>query len=71
MFKLFYSVRVLSWLCTCGSRTSCDGEGFFRGSAYVVASFFRSICDWFFFFQAGGGIRDVAVTGVQTCALPI
>src|SRR3989304_4749614 len=23
------------------------------------------------FFQAGGGIRDVAVTGVQTCALPI
>src|SRR2546429_995743 len=24
-----------------------------------------------FFFQAEGGIRDVAVTGVQTCALPI
>src|SRR2546429_2044977 len=24
-----------------------------------------------FFFQAGDGIRDVAVTGVQTCALPI
>src|SRR5687768_17896631 len=23
------------------------------------------------FFQAEGGIRDVAVTGVQTCALPI
>src|SRR5256884_5640220 len=27
--------------------------------------------DEFFFFQAEDGIRDVAVTGVQTCALPI
>src|SRR2546429_4969815 len=26
---------------------------------------------WVFFFQAEDGIRDVAVTGVQTCALPI
>src|SRR2546422_2457348 len=31
----------------------------------VIISFF------FFFFQAEDGIRDVAVTGVQTCALPI
>src|SRR2546429_4519239 len=30
----------------------------------------RSMC-CFFFFQAEDGIRDVAVTGVQTCALPI
>src|SRR2546429_1936122 len=29
------------------------------------------VCGWFFFFQAEDGIRDVAVTGVQTCALPI
>src|SRR2546427_2094977 len=40
-------------------------------------------CDWisilvmtfligfFFFFQAEDGIRDLTVTGVQTCALPI
>src|SRR2546429_5195490 len=28
-------------------------------------------CRYFFFFQAEDGIRDVAVTGVQTCALPI
>src|SRR2546429_7275226 len=28
-------------------------------------------CAFFFFFQAEDGIRDVAVTGVQTCALPI
>src|SRR3989449_8101837 len=33
----------------------------------AVASIF--LC--FFFFQAEDGIRDVAVTGVQTCALPI
>src|SRR5256884_3333039 len=26
---------------------------------------------YFFFFQAEDGIRDVAVTGVQTCALPV
>src|SRR5256886_6889088 len=28
-----------------------------------------SVC--FFFFQAEDGIRDLTVTGVQTCALPI
>src|SRR2546429_8301 len=33
------------------------------GAVYVDTSFF--------FFQAEDGIRDVAVTGVQTCALPI
>src|SRR2546430_6759788 len=27
--------------------------------------------DYFFFFQAEDGIRDLTVTGVQTCALPI
>src|SRR2546429_5185812 len=29
------------------------------------------VCCIVFFFQAEDGIRDVAVTGVQTCALPI
>src|SRR2546430_6100334 len=28
-------------------------------------------CACFFFFQAEDGIRDLTVTGVQTCALPI
>src|SRR2546430_11094594 len=28
-------------------------------------------CRLFFFFQAEDGIRDLTVTGVQTCALPI
>src|SRR2546422_5256473 len=31
----------------------------------------QSVFFVFFFFQAEDGIRDVAVTGVQTCALPI
>src|SRR2546422_4193776 len=35
----------------------------------LPASGFASLL--FFFFQAEDGIRDVAVTGVQTCALPI
>src|SRR5688572_19942625 len=29
------------------------------------------LCCFFFFFQAEDGIRDLTVTGVQTCALPI
>src|SRR2546430_12542369 len=31
----------------------------------------RIACIYFFFFQAEDGIRDLTVTGVQTCALPI
>src|SRR3712207_6715624 len=33
----------------------------------------KKMCDscFFFFFQAEDGIRDIGVTGVQTCALPI
>src|SRR2546422_2921330 len=44
----------------------------------VFLRWIRFTCDvlsitrfFFFFFQAEDGIRDVAVTGVQTCALPI
>src|SRR2546429_948026 len=39
------------------------------GWSTISVHFVRSVC--FFFFQAEDGIRDVAVTGVQTCALPI
>src|SRR2546422_6174205 len=44
-------------------------------TTYLVCSRLTFI-EWqylflFFFFQAEDGIRDVAVTGVQTCALPI
>src|SRR3712207_7816736 len=30
-----------------------------------------AVCSVVFFFQAEDGIRDIGVTGVQTCALPI
>src|SRR5205809_4325796 len=38
---------------------------------FIVFFVVLVICLLFFFFQAEDGIRDVAVTGVQTCALPI
>src|SRR2546429_1591183 len=39
--------------------------------AYRMADAVRAAGVKVFFFQAEDGIRDVAVTGVQTCALPI
>src|SRR2546422_6961647 len=41
----------------------------YRFPAFLLCSISFFFC--FFFFQAEDGIRDVAVTGVQTCALPI
>src|SRR5688572_32494990 len=42
---------------------------------YFIFCFFSLFClfcfFFFFFFQAEDGIRDLTVTGVQTCALPI
>src|SRR5687768_17871175 len=43
-----------------------DKELFYLFSISAVG-----LVNLFFFFQAEGGIRDLAVTGVQTCALPI
>src|SRR2546422_4801479 len=40
-------------------------------SLFSFLSSGRCLSFFFFFFQAEDGIRDVAVTGVQTCALPI
>src|SRR2546429_3970413 len=40
-------------------------------AAAIIAGDQRVLNSLFFFFQAEDGIRDVAVTGVQTCALPI
>src|SRR2546430_7341520 len=37
----------------------------------AMAGFATSVFVGFFFFQAEDGIRDLTVTGVQTCALPI
>src|SRR2546421_5742031 len=37
----------------------------------IVGSTLLVLIYFFFFFQAEDGIRDLIVTGVQTCALPI
>src|SRR2546430_8030199 len=38
----------------------------------LLIQYLLMFCDsCFFFFQAEDGIRDLTVTGVQTCALPI
>src|SRR3712207_7059454 len=37
----------------------------------VFSCYLYYVIFFFFFFQAEDGIRDIGVTGVQTCALPI
>src|SRR2546430_8159902 len=45
---------------------------FIRDSCYCFLDFLTLYLSClFFFFQAEDGIRDLTVTGVQTCALPI
>src|SRR2546422_629369 len=44
---------------------------FYIISLFLFYFYLYLLLFFFFFFQAEDGIRDVAVTGVQTCALPI
>src|SRR5690349_22515876 len=45
---------------------------FVLGCLYIFFFFYLFFVSFFFFFfQAEDGIRDLYVTGVQTCALPI
>src|SRR5688572_32664744 len=37
----------------------------------MLVGYLHCVFLFFFFFQAEDGIRDLTVTGVQTCALPI
>ena len=54
----------------CEERTMDWNGTWGRRGVYV---FYNFSWKWlyFFFFQAEDGIRDIGVTGVQTCALPI
>src|SRR2546430_10224023 len=52
------SPRTLAIACALGAASS--------SCSYAAVALAR-----FFFFQAEDGIRDLTVTGVQTCALPI
>src|SRR5205085_3466987 len=51
-----------------GGRGGVVGEGLKAGRGGGGGSWVFGL---FFFFQAEDGIRDLTVTGVQTCALPI
>src|SRR2546429_3274748 len=57
----------------CQSATGSAVSTGFTGAQSDSAGTSQCLCGvyFFFFFQAEDGIRDVAVTGVQTCALPI
>src|SRR2546430_13085873 len=44
----------------------CTAEGY-----HLLLQFGSDVYECVFFFQAEDGIRDLTVTGVQTCALPI
>src|SRR6266496_2371323 len=48
-----------------------DGEIKSSGFTYTILRPLFFMQNLFFFFQAEDGIRDLYVTGVQTCALPI
>src|SRR2546429_615866 len=56
---------------TFGSFSLEDEGGALNAPVGIVSISRVIISSVFFFFQAEDGIRDVAVTGVQTCALPI
>src|SRR2546421_6536051 len=66
---------MLSRNCVCGSiRRRGGGIGGLAWSPCILKEPLGRLlaCSFlFFFFQAEDGIRDLIVTGVQTCALPI
>src|SRR3712207_7884175 len=55
-------------LKSCTLPMSVTGDGPADTAVHVGGVY---ITWFFFFFQAEDGIRDIGVTGVQTCALPI
>src|SRR5205809_242886 len=62
-----------AFLGTINPDTNKIPKHLFQGYLNIYNNYFKApwMPDRFFFFQAEDGIRDVAVTGVQTCALPI
>src|SRR2546430_7310861 len=49
----------------------CPGPGLVIGANHIKVDLDGHTIDGVIFFQAEDGIRDLTVTGVQTCALPI
>src|SRR2546421_4719401 len=67
------SIRVITHVKTGLHWPTRDTElrGRMRAPAVCILLVYRFGILFFFFFQAEDGIRDLIVTGVQTCALPI
>src|SRR2546421_9247373 len=67
---------MITWSCDtlarCRNRdgSEMDRRGSVDSRRAGVVIFYNTVL-YFFFFQAEDGIRDLIVTGVQTCALPI
>src|SRR2546430_11657589 len=60
------------YFATCIDRTSATNAVADAGSKYgTTRDWSLTLTMFLFFFQAEDGIRDLTVTGVQTCALPI
>src|SRR5258707_9746961 len=57
--------------CRMQRRVSTPGWVLMIVLAVVLYARILRLVRMFFFFQAEDGIRDIGVTGVQTCALPI
>ena len=76
MLSWLYTVRIVYF---CVSATYVEhvivsvlsGWDDFILVGFLILDMMEFLIFYFFFFQAEDGIRDVAVTGVQTCALPI
>src|SRR2546429_78988 len=69
MFLLLITFLKASHSCRNRLLVICKNAYLFATMIMTSVSSPFSCCS--FFFQAEDGIRDVAVTGVQTCALPI
>src|SRR5690349_25037461 len=70
MLFLFVLSLFLYFVC-CSVVIGCVYYFFFLCVFFFFLLFFFVFFFFFFFFQAEDGIRDLYVTGVQTCALPI
>src|SRR2546430_13103361 len=71
LFPLLYTawVALHAWALLGGQGRWTGFDNF----AFILQQrqFWVALRNTFFFFQAEDGIRDLTVTGVQTCALPI
>src|SRR2546427_7645729 len=69
-----FALMLSACICDLSPTYEPSSSGALCGLEYASLAWcmkIRSSSCFFFFFQAEDGIRDLTVTGVQTCALPI